>query len=136
MGYTHYFQLHQKPTDEEWDNFDADVSKILDGNAVPLDNESTPYRIFLNGVDEDSHETFVLDRDSTRWNFCKTARKPYDDVVSAILIAARYNFGDKFSLSSDGTWEDWQAGCNLIKRTLGYYAEESEVFGNTDHDFR
>ena len=135
MGYTHYFQLHEKPTDEQWNQFINDVDALLLANDVPIDNESTWDRIFLNGVDEDSHETFVIDRNSTRWDFCKTARKPYDDVVSAILIAARYNFGDKFSLSSDGTWEDWQEGCNLIKHTLGYYAEVSRVFGNKDHRF-
>ncbi len=135
MGYTHYFQLHQTPTDEQWYVFTNDIDALLLANDVPLDNKSTPNCVFLNGVGDDSHETFVIDRNSTRWDFCKTARKPYDKIVTAILIAARYDFGDNFSLSSDGNWEDWQAGCNLVKHTLGYYAEESEVFGNTDHKY-
>jgi len=136
MGYTHYFQLHEKPTDEQWNQFTNDVDALLLANDVPIDNESTWDRIFLNGVDEDSHETFVIDRNSTRWNCCKTARKPYDKLVTAILIAARYDFGDNFSLSSDGVWHEWEEGCNLIKHTLGYYAEESIIFGNKDHKIR
>lgn len=135
MGYTHYFQLHEKPTDEQWDLFTNDVDALLLANDVPLDNRSTWGKININGIDENSHENLIIQSDNLRWDFCKTARKPYDKIVTAILIAARYDFGNNFSLSSDGNWEEWEEGCNLVKHTLGYYAEESEVFGNKNHNF-
>lgn len=44
-----------------------------------------------------------------RWAFCKTARKPYDAVVGAILIAAKDAFGARIEISSDGHFNDGQA---------------------------
>jgi hypothetical protein len=93
-------------------------------------------RICLNGpvADDLGHEAFLIDptplgtggarlvlgndaspgqageRDGRGFikSFCKTARKPYDIAVTAILLRARHLAPDSFVIASDGDWErDW-----------------------------
>ena len=40
------------------------------------------------------------------FSFCKTARKPYDVVVCATLIAIKHHLGDYVSVSSDGDFDN------------------------------
>lgn len=75
-------------------------------------------RVALNGMDEDAHETFSFPP-SRDWCFCKTAYKPYDVVVTAILIASNAICPGAFSYGSDGDASDWEAGLNLARRALG-----------------
>ena len=46
--------------------------------------------ISINGTHENdlSHETFFISNNGDGWNFCKTARKPYDYAVREIIKAA------------------------------------------------
>jgi hypothetical protein len=56
------------------------------------------------------------------FNFCKTAGKPYDEVVTACLLVARDHFPeDILSIDSDGSWSDgdWQEGTKLYTTVLG-----------------
>ena len=132
MGYTHYFQLHSEPTQTRWQAFTNGVTSIINASDVKLESEVTDSRIILNGVGKDSHETFYIEKGSVRWNFCKTARKDYDEVVTAILILARYVLSD-FSVSSDGTWNDWRIGRELFARAMYLEPAEGTVFGNQEH---
>jgi hypothetical protein len=68
-------------------------------------------------VGRDGHETFVLNP-SGSWDFCKTARKPYDVVVTTILLRASILMGKAFHLSSDGAWgeDGWPAAEELFGR--------------------
>ena len=86
--------------------------------------------IRFNGVGDDGHETFLLNREDkpAEWssdqenvfNFCKTACKPYDIYVTATLILARFHLGEKnIKISSDGIITDWEAGLSLLNTTLG-----------------
>jgi hypothetical protein len=134
MGYTHYFQLHNEPTQTRWQSFTSGVSSIIRTSNVQLEAEVTDSRIVLNGIGADSHETFVIEKGSVRWNFCKTARKDYDEVVTAVLILARYVFPD-FSLSSDGTWEEWRTGRELFTKAMYLEPTEGTVFNNQDHEY-
>ena len=61
--------------------------------------------IWLNGVGDDSHEPFILDFKGS-WAFCKTARKPYDIAVKAILILAEKHGILKSPFSFDGDRTD------------------------------
>lgn len=84
----------------------------------------------FNGCEEQSHETFRLGAKpvdvDTPWNkgnekifdFCKTARKPYDTVVVACLAALADILGDDIEVSSDGSPEDWKDGVKLASLTL------------------
>lgn len=80
-----------------------------------------------------AHETFYWegipsisewhkDQPST-FDFCKTAYKPYDAVVTAILIRAKHIYGQCVSVSSDGDWQEWQTGRELYERVFGEVAE-------------
>jgi len=78
-----------------------------------------------------SHETFYLPRvyEPQDWqrpdergryfDFCKTARKPYDLAVTASLIALQHHFPE-VGVSTDGTGDDWTAGLALCRSVLGY----------------
>ena len=49
------------------------------------------------------------------FDFCKTAHRPYDAVVTAILIRAKVIYGNCVDVRSDGDWTDWQAGRELYE---------------------
>ena len=62
------------------------------------------------------HESFFLTPETTNWNFCKTARKPYDLLVCAVLLSAYNILG--YELSSDGGFEDWQPAIDFYLDTV------------------
>jgi hypothetical protein len=75
-------------------------------------------KVDFNGLGEDAHEPFVFPG-QPGFNFCKTAYKPYDEVVTACLIAARDYFPPSIlNISSDGSWLDWSDGAKLYSRVL------------------
>ncbi len=51
---------------------------------------------------------------------CKTAYRPYDVLVTALLIAAKHHFGTAIRVSSDGESKDWDEARMLCEVTLGY----------------
>jgi len=79
-----------------------------------------------------SHETFWFprvmemepydkpDECGRYFQFCKTAFKPYDVLVTATLIIAKHRFGDAIQVSSDGDQKDWFDGQMLCQSVLGY----------------
>jgi len=94
--------------------------------------------IRFNGVGDDGHEGFLLaasldlevaarwkpatssagiDAGNVHggfwWSFCKTARKPYDLVVCAVLLRAHHHMPSCFAIGSDGVWDvEWRYGAN------------------------
>lgn len=142
MGYTHYYYL---PAEIDQDTFDAavaDIQKVAEASGVPLGDwegegspEFTRDTIGLNGVGDEGHETFRVDRvyqspypgrepmtddDGRVFHFCKTARKPYDVVVAAALIALKHRLGEAVHVSSDGNDEEWAEGKALAQSALGF----------------
>ena len=87
----------------------------------------------LNGIDDMSHETFTWKALPTQvewrkdepeiFDFCKTAQKPYDAVVTAILIRAKEIYGSCVSISSDGDWSEWKDGRDLYEAVFGEVAQ-------------
>lgn len=74
----------------------------------------------FNGVGDEAHETLAISRTTEDFDFCKTARKPYDLAVTASLIAFQRMFieGDKvlIDLTSDGEDEGgWNEGIKLYE---------------------
>ena len=49
--------------------------------------------------------------------------KPYDAVVTAILIRAKSIYGSCVEISSDGDWSEWQAGREMYETVFGEVAE-------------
>ncbi len=66
------------------------------------------------------YESFYVDRttDDTEI-FCKTAYRPYDLAVTAVLIALKHHF-PKSQVRSDGEDKDWIDGKILCHNLLGY----------------
>ena len=94
-----------------------------------------------NGLD---HETFYLERReykdfsrSNTFSFCKTARKPYDLLVCAVLILIHTYAPESRYISSDGNADDWLAAYRWIESILeegkyqlpisGSFTDEAEV---------
>lgn len=127
MGYTHYYG----PTDFTPKQFklvveaSAQVIQIVtEEMKVPLafecdEPDKKPQcgdmTVRFNGIGGDGHETFML-HPNDRWSFCKTAQKPYDIAVVAILCLAEHYGGGKQSVSSDGSAKDWEDGLALAQR--------------------
>ena len=134
IGYSHYFKQVREATVEEWSKIIEDTNKIIDGAGVPLWAEYTApnssptvneKEIVFNGCGDDGHETFFLQREKyNEFNFCKTARKPYDVVVCAILIAAEHHAPGAWDIGSDGDYsgegcDEWGPALKLANRLLG-----------------
>ena len=139
MGYTHYWK-NLRFDDNGWETvrgFSAKVFAEMANRGVQLVNDSfsdeaavPPYigddMIRFNGIGRDSHETFHLEKTGSDFEFCKTAQKPYDLAVSAILIYASSvsldgtissdGIGEKYL---DGEWHDAWTFARLIDSNLG-----------------
>jgi hypothetical protein len=139
MGYTHYF-----PGLTATAEVIADARKIIaespvticgpDGQGLPVLNEAKGIR--LNGFEADgeAYETFHLPgtkppRYADMWTFCKTEQKPYDVVVTAILIAAAVRSPELAAeaLGSDGDWDDWTDGVDLFERSVRPLTEDEKI---------
>ncbi|KAK1829155.1 hypothetical protein QBC39DRAFT_373978 [Podospora conica] len=126
MGYTHYWTL---PSPKQWQQaFPQLVSDaLLIAQSLPniplcltYGEETEPplfsvdHGIRLNGRDW-SHEDFVLTRTrEASFKFCKTARKPYDVVVTAILLRASMIAG--LEVRSDGDWDEWMGAREVVAK--------------------
>lgn len=77
----------------------------------------------LNGYGEDAHESFVWEKVCPEpdgfYDFCKTNRKPYDVVVTALLLAVQEAYGNAVRISSDGTPSEWEDGVRLFYQATG-----------------
>jgi hypothetical protein len=137
MGFTHYW--HQPvgtpiPADA-WAKIAADARKLVESAPCTLlaeydepgtTPEITGSAIWFNGAGGEGHETFFLERtpsgriyDGEHFSFCKTARKPYDRVVIAILACAAEHAPEHIRVESDGDEEDWRPGLGWASAVLG-----------------
>lgn len=110
MGYTHYWTIKKNQivvgTKE---TMIANMQKVVDkyNTIIQLENDIvepahvSSKAIRFNGIGDDGHETFLLEFTESS-DFCKTARKPYDQPVCEILLIAKYHYGKNMELSSDG----------------------------------
>ncbi len=145
MGYTHYYTQKELMTDKEIENIVTLSKHIIEhlpdysessGSCysnyalkIGTDDETeggemiTDTCICLNGYgpeDEDlGHETFYMGFNDLGFEFCKTARKPYDYVVQAILAICHTVAPDKFDISSDGDSGEWQWSIDTASAILG-----------------
>ncbi len=138
MGYTHYWSNSRAFTDTEWaliaqksreilghaqDRLGIAISEEYDINRMPV---ITDTEIRFNGYAEEGHETFHITREPTEFQFCKTARKPYDVAVVAILQLCGV-YCDGFDWRSDGTREEHADGVALYNVATGANWDYSNV---------
>lgn len=130
MGYTHYF-----PDLTATAEVIADAKLIIaasgvticgpSGQGLPIMNEVQGIR--LNGFEAagEDYETFHLrGTEDPKYPgmsvFCKTEHRPYDVVVTAILISAavRALQSTAGAVKSDGRWDNWAAGVELFEKAV------------------
>ena len=113
MGYTRYWERTDKPMTKDFVDFCNEVIKTCDKLGIEIHNWDgfgkptvTTDIIAFNGDGENhlDHESLVLNNE-IGFNFCKTARKPYDYAVRTILREALTR-GYITDLRDDGTNED------------------------------
>lgn len=137
MGYTHYFEQQRSFTQDEWEKIAVDTIKILEycdswGIEITYEEDDTDQaevsdsKIRFNGYKE-GYETFVLTKiidKENDFNFCKTARKPYDLAVGLVLLIAKKHAPNSIRVSSDGDWDfDWQRIRDAYKDIFKEYPE-------------
>jgi len=134
MGYTHYWRQLRDFTEMEWQELTR-LTKLITADGVldqtlstvefNIDNE----QICFNGIGDNGHETFIITKKKRAkedyeeqeaydkkgaFDFCKTAHKPYDKYVVAVLCAVyrvQIERGqDIMNISSDGNTADWTEG--------------------------
>ncbi len=128
MGYTHYWTLTEYGKTKEGIEFTqklmketADKFEGLVELDVYADNpgDGSGVRVYkvngVDGVDDDAHETFSVYPSGSEFNFCKTARKPYDQYVATVLYML-YRGGILSEYSSDDFGaEEMKNGMVLFK---------------------
>lgn len=126
LGFTRYWTRQRKNVPaKKWNAFTDDVQIIFKAHKGLISREyDLPDRapivddtqVVFNGKGEAGHETCWINRDfeqqewrgkkEPQYAFCKTARKPYDAVVAAVLSCLSHHIGDIYTVSSDGNEED------------------------------
>jgi hypothetical protein len=140
MGYTHYWYRHpENETPELYGRFAIDAMRIVQLAAItgtPVEADFTEGYIRVNGVGPDACEDFYwpsvaettdLFDDGSAFEFTKTRLRPYDAVVTALLLRARVVYEQTgMTFASDGTWDarsygegNWTAGRDLYAVTFG-----------------
>ena len=133
MGYTHYWTIKQEITPAQFKEWTEGVKVIVEtaieagiplGNGLGFDAPNIDETLVaLNGVGAGGHETFGIRLGDEGFDFCKTAEKPYDAVVTASLIHAKKIFGDAIEIKSDGNWDDWDSGKVLYETVFDIQPE-------------
>lgn len=147
MGYTHYWKLPNAEIEvDKWNSFVKDFKEILPNFVGLLDTKGDQKlqvdseTIYLNGIGEEQHETFSINRvGASDFEFCKTARKPYDIAVCSALIIAKRHFGDAIEVSSDGDNADseWLVAKALCIKELGYGSlDMGDVYKTPEGDYK
>jgi len=125
MGYTCYFEQNRPFTMQEWGDIRAACIAMFhrlkqikggDGTGRPeIGND----RIIFNGdgMKDENHETMCLERQNSGFQFCKTARKPYDRYVKAVLVVANFYAPGALKVSCDGDDEPdcWTEGVRIAE---------------------
>ena len=140
MGYTHYYHIQDITKPLMTSEIAQDIESIIMASEIPLGDgsdepDSQPILehdlVQVNGIGDEGHETLCYPPDF-EWNrkvhrpeslgssFCKTARKPYDVVVCAALLAIKHHLGDNVEIHSDGDFDDeWQPAYQLYRKATG-----------------
>ena len=140
MGYTHYWTIQDITKPLMTSEIAQDIGSIILASEVPIGDgegiqDSQPVLehdlVQINGIGDDAYEALCYPPDF-EWNrgfrpveslgfaFCKTARKPYDVVVCAALLAIKHHQGDNVEILSDGEFDDeWQPAYRLYRRATG-----------------
>ena len=120
MGYSHYWKIHKEiPLQyfKKIQSADIAFAELSDTHLnISLSTHPSHLYLCIEGIDKEAKESFYLTPMAVQFDFCKTAMKPYDEVVVATLnYAGTFEF---FEWWSDGNKQDHRKAINLLK---GFY---------------
>ena len=138
MEFTQYFEDTQDIPMNDWNKITEATKELVEiqiNNGIPIVNgyggigtspEINDNFISLNGEGEDSHESFYISReDNESFCFCKTAQKPYNTLVVAILtIVSDLGYTE---FSSDGDDENLEEGRKLGREIFSKQQTVSDI---------
>ena len=106
MGYTNYWYNKRAFTDDEWKRVKDEYKWLTEmGEEIIVDQSENKDEIMFNGmaIKGLDHETFYINKknDKESFNFCKTARKPYDLAVWHLLYFINNETGAMKKISRD-----------------------------------
>jgi len=149
MGYTHYWTQPKDYAALEWRCICEDVALILATAcgvhevtlAWECDKPNKPPAlsaklIRFNGIGEEGHESFYITRKRAKlesWQgsedfghaCCKTAHKPYDVAVTAVLVYLAAVRG--WHVGSDGNTSEWRDGVDVARDALPRFRDSLRV---------
>lgn len=131
MGYTHYMEMDKKISAANKKKIVADM-KVLEkhfkANGLQLfdgigEKKGVAYKknyFTFNGDSSkgEAHESFYVEYGEDDYNFCKTARKPYDVAVTAAMVMIKTHLGDAVRISGDGSFEGFNDGIIEFNRAF------------------
>lgn len=142
MGFTRYWNIDESADADKFANAMADIREMLvEQNAdddLMYDQENLIHwflsaeGVAFNGIEEDGHETFLVEYGEIDSQFCKTARKPYDKYVFACLLILKHHLGDEISILADDYNETDADAYDLFREYCSYDVEE--VVEKRKHD--
>ena len=123
MGYTVYYSQKRPFTNLEWQRITDNVRDMFNrlkqvkggsGEGRPL-IDNTDIIFNGDGSKGEDHETFQLMKAGDGFQFCKTARKPYDRYVKAMLVVANFYAPGALEVTCDGDNEPdcWTEGVRI-----------------------
>ena len=117
MGYTNYWYQTKPFSDPQWKAIKAEYLYLKEQNKITKlfvnQTDDIDDGILLNGIGQDSYETFCLYKDGNlerislyedddiHYNFCKTAYLPYDLIVWHLLVFAKAVAPGSITISRD-----------------------------------
>ena len=126
MGYSHYWKIEEDMTVQEFKHLQGIAAKIVEASNAPVEFSTNTHPLHLcivvEGINEGAHETFLLSPKAVKFDFCKTARKPYDEIVVGILDYA--NALGLLKFTSDGNPDDLATGERLA--SVHYEAQDKD----------
>ena len=117
MGYTNYWTQKKPFNNSQWNiikkEYDYIKENFSDDDGIIEDQTIKSDEIIFNGKskNDQDHETFVLTKnfrepfysgDDVKFNFCKTARKPYDLAVWHLLTFVKMIAPNSIDIRRDG----------------------------------
>lgn len=161
MGYTHYWTRPVEIKKEVFAEIKAEMEKALKELPVVIanghgDGVFAPEEdaVIFNGAQpKDDHETFYFPQKGSSFElyakkpfkedrvfeFCKTARKPYDLAVMVCLLIAKWHLKSEFTVDSDGGTEEWEKGFKGYEMVFGSErsaAIQAYILLSSDGDFK
>ena len=106
MGYTNYWTQTRSFTNDEWKKVKDEYEWLKEmAEGIIIDESKNNDEIIFNGnsIGNLDNETFYINKknDLPSFNFCKTARKPYDLAVWHLLYFIKHETGAMEKISRD-----------------------------------